>query len=246
MDFAHLHVHSNYSLLQGAFSVQELIETASELGMPAVALTDTNGLYGALFFYDAAREAGIKPIIGAEIVYGREQCVCLAADRQGYANVCRIVTERKLADTPHYADFLASEPGARDENAEFDLAESIAADPRGLFVLTATPSLLHRLKGIVPDGRLYAEVRADGPRSFETRCPFLRGAGAPRKSGSRSSVADVAERLGIPPVATVNVNFLQGESRHTHAVLSAIRENVDLKSLLARSHMLAGPQSFLQ
>ncbi len=94
MDFVHLHVHSNYSLLQGAFSAEELVQAAAQMGLPAVALTDTNGLYGAMFFYEAARRAGIKPIIGAEIVHGAEQCVLLAADRKGYANLCRVVSER--------------------------------------------------------------------------------------------------------------------------------------------------------
>jgi DNA-directed DNA polymerase III PolC len=334
MAFVHLHVHSNYSLLQGVFSVQELIAAAVRLGMPAVALTDTNGLYGAMLFYEAAREAGVKPIIGTEIVYGREQCVLLAADRQGYANLCRIVTERKLWGTKHYEEFRpfgspfdalhslrarsgrptpVSSTGVRVDGTNcsvpqaparptgrgpkpqacpsFDIAASIAADARGLFVLSASPSLLRRLKGAVPEGRLYAELRADGPGSFETECPALRGPGAPeapaemhrqaadaaRRSSSVGSVnicdaarcssfggsvdiCDAAERLGIPLAATVNVNFLRPEpvpsaarlssptsvegDRHTHAVLSAIRENVDLKGLCAQGRMMAGPHSF--
>jgi len=234
MDFVHLHVHSNYSLLQGAFSVEELVQAAAQMGLPAVALTDTNGLYGAMFFYEAARRAGIKPIIGAEIVHGAEQCVLLAADRLGYANLCRVVSERRLAGTPHYRDFLASDAGRSDDDGgvEFDVAAGIAVDPDGLFVLTATPSLLRRLRGIVPEGRLYAELRADTPHSFETRCPALRGTDGPRETNPRETAADVADRLGIPPVATVNVNFLRGEDRRTHAVLSAIRENVDLNGIL--------------
>ena len=275
-DFAHLHVHSNYSLLQGAFGVRELVEAVAQAGMKAAALTDTNGLYGALLFYDAARAAGIKPIIGTEIVYGDEQCVLLAADRQGYANLCRIVTERKLTGTPHYGDFVSrqwavgsEQPSAGSDTRSrshaairnrqssigdaFDLAGSIAADPAGLFVLTASPSLLHRLKCVVPEGRLYAELRADEPRSFETACPSLRGAGT-----KRGQTPFPSERLHIPSVATVNVNFLHRQpvpsiaegDRHTHAVLSAIRENAVLKDLAAEGRPpyggLAGPRSFLQ
>ncbi|MCK4375751.1 MAG: DNA polymerase III subunit alpha, partial [Candidatus Brocadiae bacterium] len=263
MDFVHLHVHSNYSLLQGAFSIEELVEAAAGCGMPAVALTDTNGLYGALAFYETARQAGVKPIIGAEIVCGAEQCVLLAADRRGYANLCRIVTERRLAGTPHYEDFVASEtvrePGrgtarraptddtsvpSSDPAGPFNIAGSIAADPEGLFVLTATPSLLRRLKGVVPDGRLYAELRADGAHSFETYCPSLRGTNAEGDGGGHPDVADVAERLGIPPAATVNVNFLRANERRTHAVLSAIRENVDLKAICENDLMLADTHAF--
>lgn len=262
MTYVPLHVHSNYSLLQGAFSVHELVEASLGLDAPAVALTDTNGLYGAMFFYRAARKAGIKPIIGAEIVYGAEQCICLAADRKGYANLCRIVSERQLAGTRHYDDFLASETRTRHRRGgsgtaptktssapradPFDIAAGIAADPEGLFVLSATPSLLRRLKGIVPAGRLYAELRADSPHSFETNCPSLRGTDMQRHGDRQINVADVADRLGIPLVATVNVNFLQPQDRRTHAVLSAIRENVDLKGILDKGEMLAGPHSFFQ
>ncbi len=229
MSFVHLHVHSNFSLLQGAFSIAELVEAAARAGMPAVALTDTNGLYGAVKFYEAAREAGIKPIIGAEIVSGADQCICLAADREGYSNLCRIVTERRLGGSP----------------ATFDLCASVAAHAEGLFVLSATPSVLTRLRGAVPEGRLYAELRADGEKSFETRGPALSGAdGALRASGGSPSV--VAYELGIPLAATVNVNLLRPEDRETHAVVSAIRENRNLNEFLDEGRLLAGERSFFQ
>jgi DNA polymerase-3 subunit alpha len=263
VDFVHLHVHSNYSLLQGALTIEELIRTASDRAMTGVALTDTNGLYGAMFFYEAARDAGLKPIIGTEIVAADQQCICLAADRQGYGNLCRIVTERRLAGTPHFHDLLhpparlpekdAAPPGTADPgpSGSFDLARSIGADPEGLFVLTATPSLLRALRDRVPPGRLYAELRADGARSFETSCPALRGGVPPRADPHRTvHVASVAEELDVPLVATVNVNFAgpDGDGRHTHAVLSAIRENVRLKPLLEKheGRLFAGPRSFLQ
>jgi len=243
MPLVHLHVHSNFSLLQGAFSVEELVEAAAGLGMPAVALTDTNGLYGAVRFYEAARRAGIKPIVGAEIVRDGEQCICLAADREGYANLCRIVTERRLAGTPHYESFL----GRRAEGG-FDLAECVAANCEGLFVLSATPSVLSKLKGAVPEGRLYAEARADGLDSFETLCPALGGVSSARRGGHRrrGGVAQAAGQLDIPPAATVNVNFLRPGDRDTHAVLCAIRENRPLRQLRREDRMLAGERSFLQ
>ncbi len=239
MDPVHLHVHSNYSLLQGAATVEQLVEAAVYARMPALALTDTNGLYGALFFYEAARAAGIKPILGTEIVHGGEQCLCLAADRRGYANLCRIVTERQLYHTEHRK--------GEDDGARYNIARSIGAAPEGLFVLSATSSLLRRLHTRLPPGRLYAEVRVDSPRSFETRCPTLRTA-PPRctRPEDRRTVADVADRLGIPVAATVNVNYIRPEDRRTHAVLSAIRENISLKRLLKKEDMLAGERSFFQ
>jgi len=245
MRFVHLHVHSNFSLLQGAFSVWELAQAAAGFDMPAVALTDTNGLYGAIEFYKAALEAGIKPVIGAEIVHGDEQCVCLAADRKGYENLCRIVSERRLSGTPHYGPFLAAEAeDAPMYDDEFDIIESVATHCEGLFVLSATPPVLRGLKGRVPDGRLYADVRADSTHSFETDCPSLRGDSGRRNRRQEKVAAAVAEELSIPPVATVNVNFLRPQDRPTHAVLSAIRENVMVKDLKQEGRMLAGPRSF--
>ena len=67
MSFIHLHVHSQYSFLDGASTIDELLKMAVALGMPALAVTDHNRLTGAIRFYDKAREMGIKPIIGAEV-----------------------------------------------------------------------------------------------------------------------------------------------------------------------------------
>ena len=242
MECIPLHVHSNFSILQGTFSVRDLVREAVLRDLSAVALTDTNGLYGALEFYGAAREAGIKPLIGAEIVWGGEQCVLLAEDLAGYENLCRVVTERRLADTSHYAGFLAACGRGDEAEASFDTARSIAAGPRGLIALTATPSLLRRLDGVMPPGHLYAEARADSPHSFETYCPSLRGSGP---GHTRGNLHDVAGELGIPSVATTNINLLRPEDHTTHAVLSAIRENVMLEDIRKRRRMLAGADSRL-
>lgn len=99
----HLHVHSNFSFLDGASPPDRLLQRAAELGMPALALTDHDGLYGAVRFIQAARAHGIKPIIGTEIAIERSDTpsqqahlVLLARDRQGYANLCRLITRAQL------------------------------------------------------------------------------------------------------------------------------------------------------
>ena len=84
----HLQVHSHFSLCSGTASPRQLVARAVEHGMGALALTDTDGLYGVIPFYKAAREAGVRPIIGAQV--GR--CVALARDREGYAQLCTLVT----------------------------------------------------------------------------------------------------------------------------------------------------------
>ena len=67
MGFVHLHLHSQYSLLDGAITVDKLVEEVKELGMSAVALTDHGNMFGALDFYRKAKSEGIKPILGCEI-----------------------------------------------------------------------------------------------------------------------------------------------------------------------------------
>ncbi len=97
--FIHLHSHSNYSFLTGAIRIEELIAMAKELKMPAIALTDTNGMYGLIDFAKLAIEEGIKPILGAcidDIENSEISAVLLAKNRDGYSELCEIITQRQL------------------------------------------------------------------------------------------------------------------------------------------------------
>ena len=67
MPFTHLHVHTEYSLLDGSAKIKELVQRVKELGMDSIAITDHGAMYGAVEFYKAALEAGVKPIIGCEV-----------------------------------------------------------------------------------------------------------------------------------------------------------------------------------
>jgi len=110
MSFVHLHVHSEYSLLDGASRISDLVQRAAADGMPALALTDHGVLYGAVEFYTAARAAGIKPIVGCELyVAGRSHeqkeahvdrdphhLIVLVRDREGYRNLLQLVTRSHL------------------------------------------------------------------------------------------------------------------------------------------------------
>ncbi|MFA5317062.1 MAG: PHP domain-containing protein, partial [Dehalococcoidales bacterium] len=107
--FTHLHVHTEYSLLDGMCRIKQLVSRAKELGMTSLALTDHGVLYGAIEFYMAALEAGIKPIIGCEVYlapgnrFGRGpgdkesyHLVLLAKDQQGYRNLLQLITRANL------------------------------------------------------------------------------------------------------------------------------------------------------
>ncbi len=98
--FVHLHVHSEYSIADSLLRVEETVNRAAELGMPAIALTELHNLFSVVKFYRAAEEAGIKPIIGAELTIAddtslphRGRMVMLCQDINGYHNLCHLITE---------------------------------------------------------------------------------------------------------------------------------------------------------
>lgn len=98
MGFVHLHVHSNYSFLDGASSIDSLLGKAARSDMPSLAITDHNRLTGAIRFYEKAKSLGIKPIIGAEVdLEGGYHLTLLCENGQGYSNLCRILTQAHLS-----------------------------------------------------------------------------------------------------------------------------------------------------
>src|SRR5712692_10081053 len=98
MSFTHLHVHSNYSFLDGGSTIQALVERAQAVGLRALALTDHDGLYGAVRFHQATTAAGLLPILGAEMTLeSGHHLVLLARHRQGFRNLCRVITDAQIA-----------------------------------------------------------------------------------------------------------------------------------------------------
>ena len=92
-----LHCHTNYSMLDGASHPEEMVARARELGMEALAITDHDGLYGAVRFWQAAMQEGIRPIIGAEVTLEDEShLTLLARDREGYSNLCRLISSARI------------------------------------------------------------------------------------------------------------------------------------------------------
>src|ERR1700730_10226398 len=114
--FVHLHLHTEYSLLDGAIRIPDLMKKVTEQGMPAVAMTDHGNMYGAIEFYQAAQKAGIKPIIGCEVYMAPGSMsdksatsardasfhfTLLAKDFDGYSNLVKLVSAAQL-DGFHY------------------------------------------------------------------------------------------------------------------------------------------------
>ena len=96
--FAHLHVHSWFSLGEGVSSPDVLVEAAAARWFTTLACTDTNGVYGAVEFQQAALSHGIRPILGAQLVAGGQEAVALATDEKGWAALCRAITEIHWAE----------------------------------------------------------------------------------------------------------------------------------------------------
>ncbi|MEX2563082.1 MAG: error-prone DNA polymerase [Nitriliruptoraceae bacterium] len=122
VDYAELHVHSNFSFLDGASSPEALVEEAARLGIETIALTDHDGMYGVVRFAEAARELGISTVFGAELSLGLERSqvgradpdgthlLVLACDPAGYARLCEAITDAQLAGekgAPRYATLEA-------------------------------------------------------------------------------------------------------------------------------------------
>jgi len=197
MDFVHLNCHSNFSLLFGGSPVEELVARCAEAGMDALALTDRDGLYGAVKFYEAASEAGIKAIIGCELTAEpdpAENCddarrlILIARDDGGYSNLCRAVTERRLGEAPLSL-------------------EQLARYTDGLFALCPEPGLLEPLLSIFGDS-LYAELSNTGTRESHLQA---------------EAQIDAAHRLGVPCAATNRVAFARPDDYQLHRTLNAIR-----------------------
>jgi error-prone DNA polymerase len=209
MSFVHLHVHSYYSFLDGAASPVDLVEKAKHFGMPALALTDHNRLTGAIRFYDAARKAGVKPIIGAEVdIEGGFHLTLLCKDMAGYSNLCRLLT---IMHCSRRGDKPAA---ARD---------LLARHHAGLVALSGcrlgeAPSLLCKgdRRGAALAAGFYREAYGD---DF-----FIELSRYPSKEGTPLCymLASFAHEQGIPAVATNNVHHLGMSDYRTRELLNAI------------------------
>ncbi|MFH0965378.1 MAG: DNA polymerase III subunit alpha, partial [Planctomycetota bacterium] len=140
--YAPLLLRSNFSLLVGASSIERIVERARSLGLSSVVLTDFENLYGAVPFYKLAREAGVKPILGAELSSEGARVVLLARDLVGYAHLCTLITWRKLEENFSLADRLVEfQEGLHILTEDADLAGELAprVDRDRLLLLLASP-----------------------------------------------------------------------------------------------------------
>ena len=203
--YIELHARSAFSFLQGASLPEELVQTAADLGYPAMALVDRDGVYGAPRFHMAAKKAGIRAHIGTEITCtDGYQYPLLVENRTGYQNLCRLVTRMKLR-------------AKKGEGAA--TPEELAEFSKGLICLAPTAPFgrgseqLQRVIDIFGRGNVFAEVQRHMNREEEAR--------------NQVQIA-AARRLRVPIVATNGVRHASPKQREALDALTCIRNHVQL------------------
>jgi error-prone DNA polymerase len=222
--YVELHCHSAFSFLDGASTPLELAATAAELGYPALALTDHDGLWGAMEFAQACKAFGIRSIVGAELTVDDFHLTFLVENSAGYRNLCRLITEahRGTRDNP------AREAG----QPEVALAE-VERHAEGLVCLS----------GCARDGALAgAWERGEGPLAWERGRRLLAAFGPDRfrvelqrpywrRDRERNRwLASFAERLGVPCVASGDVHAHDRSRVQLQDAFVAVRLGITLEA----------------
>jgi DNA polymerase III subunit alpha len=217
--FVHLHVHSEYSILDGACRIPELATRAAELEMPAVALTDHGSLAGAVELYREAGKHGVKPIIGCEVYVsddrraqrkGYAHLTLLAESNEGYANLI------KLASAGYLEGYYYK------PRVDWEL---LASHARGLVALTGC--LSGRVCKALENGqRLEAEKEVAKLRDiFGADSTYLeiQDAGLEVQKRINGELAEIAKATGLPVVATGDVHYLRHDDARAHEALLCIQ-----------------------
>ena len=215
--YIELHAHSNFSLLDGASPTAELVERAAALGMPALAITDHNGLYNACLFSTRAKEAGIKPLFGAEITFaGGHHLTLLVENAAGYANLSRLITKAQLygskgdpvlplADLEGNAAGLIGLSGC----GKGKIAHFLSHGEKELASMTA---------------RHFTDLFGRGNFLIEIQNHYI-----PEDRKLSHLLAGLAADLGLGTVATNNVHYAARGGAALHDVLVSMRNRVTLE-----------------
>lgn len=225
MAFTHLHVHTEYSLLDGSSKIKELTARAKELGMDSLAITDHGVMYGVIDFYRAAREVGIKPIIGCEVYvapnsrFDRENVsgedryyhlILLAENNQGYQNLMKIVS-KGFVDGFYYKPRVDYEVLTEYHEGIICLSACLGGEVQK-----------HLARGMYQEGRKaalrYEEIFGKGNFFLE-----LQDHGIPEQKTVNQALLRMSEELQIDLVATNDVHYTYKEDVAAHDILLCIQ-----------------------
>lgn len=211
--FVHLHVHSAYSLAEGAIGAKDLVKLCKMNDMPAAAVSDSNNLFGALEFAMAAAQSGVQPILGCQITVGIEahQLVLLVQSEEGYRNICRIISHAYMEGDP--AENVHADWEKLEEHSEglICLTGGVKG-PLGQYLLhnqdKDAERVLKKLKKSFGD-RLYIEIQRHG---------------WPEEKRTEDAMIDLAYKHEIGLVATNDCYFPKRDMHRAHDALLCIAE----------------------
>ncbi|MHB1298971.1 MAG: DNA polymerase III subunit alpha, partial [Gemmatimonadaceae bacterium] len=234
--YAELHCHSTFSLLDGASDPERLVERAAELDLSALALTDHDDVGGAVRFATAARAANLNGLFGAELTVEvpsglRTGLVCLVESREGWGNLCTLITRARL-------DHPRGEPRVT--------LDQLSAHAGGLFALTGTergwiPQLIARGKSGAAG--VEAVAVAGGPRAAATRLAEIFDGrlaiecwdhALPEQRALVRELIPLAKSLDLPWVVANDVHYATPRGRLAHDVLTALRHGATLDEMGTR------------
>ncbi|MEE9490793.1 MAG: PHP domain-containing protein, partial [Dehalococcoidia bacterium] len=221
--FTHLHVHTEYSLLDGMCPIHHLISRARELGMDSLAITDHGVLYGAISFYREANEAGIKPILGCEVYVAPKErqgrlaadknpyhLVLLAKDEAGYHNLLKLATAAQLEGF-YYKPRVDK--------------ELLSQHSEGLIALSSCPN--GELGRLIVEGRLEdAEKAAKWYKDvFGDFYLELQEHAVPQLAQINKELVGLSRKLNLPLVAANDVHYVNKDDAYAHDILLCIQTN---------------------
>ncbi len=216
--FVHLHLHTEFSIVDGTVRIKPLMERVRELGMPAIAVTDQHNLFGLVKFFRAAEAAGIKPIIGAEVLLRSpddpdhiSRLVLLCQDRTGYLNLCDLLSRGYLDGQYHGAPFVRRDWVSDCSEGLIALSAGREGDI-GQAILAGHPNRARQLaedwNECFPD-RFYIEIQRTGREQEQRYEP---------------AALSIAGALGLPVVASNDVRFLHKSEYQAHEARVCIHD----------------------
>ena len=216
--FVHLHLHTEYSMVDGTVRIKSLMEKISELGMPAVAVTDQHNLFAMVKFYRAAEAAGIKPIIGADVLIRSPEdpdhisrLVLLCQDRQGYLNLCLLLSRAYQEGQHHGMPFVRLD-WVRDHADGLIALSACREGDIGQAILAGHPNRARQLA-------------SDWARTFPDRFYIeLQRTGRDQEPLYEKVALDIAASLGLPVMASNDVRFLEKADFRAHEARVCIHD----------------------
>ncbi|HEX8179727.1 MAG TPA: DNA polymerase III subunit alpha [Pyrinomonadaceae bacterium] len=226
-NFVHLHLHTDYSLLDGAIQIKPLSKRIAELGMPACAMTDHGNMYGAISFYNAMKAQEVKPIIGCEVYITRGSrfdrgtanvrpgekanfhLILLAKNLEGYHNLARL-TSKAYTEGFYYKPRIDKELLAKHSGGLIGLSACMSGVPSALLAKGAcdeAATAAHEFQEILGKGNYYLEIQ-EHDLDAQKRI--------------RKDLVALSKRTGVPLVATNDSHYLMPEDARAHDVLLCI------------------------